>query len=198
MPGPRLPRGGGDRAKLYLDPWPHLIVDDFLEASTLERSIVEIDDAYSFEIERRGAGQIEYSLLRSVTLWEALYSKRTIRLLSAAFGAPLALSRDNWIQVRRMNDDSPEFPPHHDFVSAESSVVSFLYLSSGWKDHHGGQLRLFRDLDDEVSESVVAPVQNRFVAFQTRGCHWHAVGKVFGWERLSALALWDVVRDSAG
>jgi hypothetical protein len=170
-----------------------LIVDNFLEASVLDNSIAEIDDAYSFEIEKRGESQIEYSLLRSTTLWSALYSRRTICLLSAAFGVPLALSRDNWIQLRRMNSDSPEFPLHHDSVSAEDAVVSFLYLSAGWALEYGGRLHLFKSVDDEVPVSSVAPIQNRFVAFQTKACHWHAVEKVFGWERICALALWNVV-----
>lgn len=182
-------------ATLSVTPWPHLIVDNFLDNITLDKSLHEIIETYSFEIEKRGSGQIEYSILKSPTLWRALYSKRTIGLLSAAFGNNFALSRDNWIQVRRMNADSPEFPVHHDFVSTEDSVVSFLYLSAGWAPDYGGQLQLFKNLDDEFPASSVAPIQNRFVVFQTKSFHWHAVEKVFGWERLNALALWDVVTD---
>jgi len=180
-------------ANLNLVPWPYLIVDNFLERSVLEDCLNEIKNTYSFDVEKRGQSQIEYSLLKSTTLWNALYSRHTIYLLTAAFGAPVALSRDNWIQLRRMNSDSPEFPLHHDFVTAEDSVVSFLYLSAGWAPDCGGRLHLYKTVDDEVPVLSVAPIQNRLVAFQTKACHWHAVERVFGWERVSALALWNVV-----
>jgi hypothetical protein len=112
-------------------------------------------------------------------------------LLSSAFKVPVALSRDNWIQLRRMNADTPEFPMHNDFVSSENSIASFLYLSSGWVQEYGGRLHLFTSKDDSTPSASVAPLQNRFVAFQTKACHWHSVERVYGWERLSALALWE-------
>jgi hypothetical protein len=40
--------------------------------------------------------------------------------------------------------------------------------------------------------SPVYPIRNRFIAFQTKPEHWHAVKRVHGWERLSVLALWNV------
>jgi hypothetical protein len=181
-----------ESAKLIAQPWPHLIVDNFLAKPVLEKCLTEINETYGFEIEQRGSGRIEYSLLRSETLWTALYSKRTIHLLSAAFELPVALSRDNWIQLRRMNEDTPEFPLHHDCVSSEDSITSFLYLSSGWVQEYGGRLHLFATDDDSTPDASIAPVQNRFVAFQTKTRHWHSVEKVHGWERINALALWNV------
>jgi hypothetical protein len=180
-------------ARLIAYPWPHLIVDNFLARSVLAKSLTEINsDTYSFDIEKRGGGRIEYSLLKSRTLWTALYSRRTIHLLYSAFEVPVALSRDNWIQLRRMNADTPEFPLHNDFVSTEDSIASFLYLSSGWVQEYGGRLHLFMSEDDSTPSTSIAPLQNRFVAFQTKACHWHSVERVYGWERLSALALWNV------
>ena len=179
-------------ARLIAYPWPHLIVDNFLARSVLAKSLTEINDTYGFDIEKRGTGRIEYSLLRSKTLWTALYSRRTIYLLSSAFEVPVTLSRDNWIQLRRMNADTPEFPLHHDFVSSEDAITSFLYLSSGWVQEYGGRLHLFMSADDSKPATSIAPLQNRFVAFQTKAFHWHSVEKVYGWERLNALALWNV------
>lgn len=178
-------------ARVFTYPWPHLIVDNFLPSSVLAKSLTEITDTYGFDIERRGSGRIEYALLRSRTLWTALYSRRTIGLLSSAFGVRATLSRDNWIQLRRMNGDTPEFPLHHDFVSSEDSITSFLYLSSGWTQECGGRLHLFMSMDDSKPATSIAPLQNRLVAFQTKACHWHSVEKVQGWERINALALWD-------
>lgn len=180
-------------ARLISYPWPHLIVDNFLARSVLAKSLTEINsDTYSFDIGKRGSGRIEYSLLKSKTLWTALYSRRTIHLLFSAFEVPVTLSRDNWIQLRRMNADTPEFPLHHDFVSSEDSITSFLYLSSGWVQEYGGRLHLFVSEDDSTPDTSIAPLQNRFVAFQTKARHWHSVEKVHGWERINALALWNV------
>ncbi len=185
--------GESQSARLYAHPWPHLIVDNLLARSVLEKSLVEINsDPHTFDIENRGTGRIEYSLLKSKTLWTAIYSRRVIHVLSAAFEVPVTLSRDNWIQLRRMNADTPEFPLHNDFVSTEDSIASFLYLSSGWVQEHGGRLHLFMSEDDSMPSISIAPLQNRFVAFQTKACHWHSVERVREWERLSALALWEV------
>jgi hypothetical protein len=174
-------------------PWPHLIVDDFLEKDILIKSLGEIAGyAYSYDIENRGTGRIEFSLLRSEALWRAIYSRRTIELLSSAFGVGVKLNRENWVQLRRMNEDTPEFPMHHDFTSSQDSIVSFLYLSSEWSSKCGGRLCLYESDKDSEPRAYVEPIENRFVAFRTLPSHWHSVEKVSGWGRLSVLALWNV------
>jgi hypothetical protein len=183
----------GRTAKLVAHPWPHLILDNFLTQRVLSRSLLEIrSDTYDYELESRGTGRIEFSLLRSKTLWRAIYARRTIRLLSSAFGVGVKLNRENWVQLRRMNADTPEFPLHSDFTSNQDSIASFLYLSSGWDNSCGGRLRLFSSDKDCSPSASIDPIQNRFIAFRTKSCHWHSVEKVFGWERISALALWNV------
>jgi len=180
-------------ARFISYPWPHLIVDNFLARSVLAKSLAEINsDTHSFDIEKRGSGRIEYSLLKSKTLWTAIYSKQTIQLLSSTFESSVTLNRDNWIQLRRMNADTPEFPLHHDFVATEDSIASFLYLSGGWVQEYGGRLHLFMTKDDSAPSTSIPPLRNRFVAFKTKACHWHSVERVYGWERLTILALWDI------
>jgi hypothetical protein len=179
--------------KLSAHPWPHLILDNFLTQRVLSRSLLEIrSDTYDYELESRGTGRIEFSLLKSKTLWRAIYSRRTISLLSSAFGMGVKLDRDNWVQLRRMNEDTPEFPLHNDFTSNQNSIASFLYLSNGWDESCGGRLRLFKSDKDCSPSASIDPIQNRFIAFRTKSCHWHSVEKVSGWERISALALWTV------
>ena len=47
---------------LSADPWPHLILDDFLPTEIFEECLREIcAEDYNFEIENRGAGRIEFS-----------------------------------------------------------------------------------------------------------------------------------------
>ena len=179
--------------RLVLHPWPHLVVDNFLTSATLAQSLQEISaDTYAYQMEARGTGRIEYSILKSETLWRAIYSRSTVALLSSAFGVGLKLNKNNLLQLRRMNEDTPEFPVHNDFASDEDTIASFLYLSSGWSRERGGRLHLFESKEQSAPSASIDPVQNRFIAFRTEATYWHSVERVYGWERLSVLALWNI------
>lgn len=184
---------------MRLAPWPHLVLDSFLEESCLAAVLEEIKSRHhEFEIDYRGKGRIEFSLLHSPTLWRALYSATTISVLSDAFGCKLRFNKGNLLQLRRMNGDTPSFPLHNDYTEGMDTVVSFLYLSPGWHPDFGGRLLLnSSERQDDVAASI-EPVKNRLVAFRTLGDYWHSVEKVCNWERISALAVWDVVNDQAG
>jgi hypothetical protein len=177
-------------------PWPHLVVDNFLSPDILTRSLEEIrSEQYAFEIENRGQGRIEFSLLKSETLWRAIYCRETMGLLMTAFNIRVSLNRKNFVQLRRMNDQTPDFPIHNDFTADGKTIASFLYLSPGWKEEFRGHFNLFAAREQISPSSRLAPVQNRFLAFVTDATHWHAVDRPLSWERLSVLALWDVVED---
>jgi hypothetical protein len=179
--------------ELIAYPWPHLVLDNFLTSAVLAQSLLEISaETYAYEIENRGTGRIEFSLLKSETLWRAIYSRRTVSLLSSAFGVSVKLNKHNMVQIRRMNEDTPEFPLHNDFASNEDTIASFLYLSSGWSSKCGGRLHLFESDKHCAPSASIDPIENRFIAFRTKSSNWHSVERVYGWERLSILALWNV------
>jgi 2OG-Fe(II) oxygenase superfamily len=179
--------------RLVTHPWPHIVLDGFLPDDILVQSLAEIGrNTYTFDLESRGTGRIEFSLLQSETLWRAIYSRKTVALLSSAFEVDVKLNRDNMVQLRRMNDETPAFPMHSDFTSSQASIASFLYLSPGWLRSCGGRLHLFHSESDGAPSASIEPLQNRFVAFRTEPAHWHSVEKVSGWQRLSALALWNI------
>jgi hypothetical protein len=55
--------------ELVAHPWPHLVIDNFLPGAVLAQALSEISaDTYNFDIEQRGTGRIEYSLLKSETM----------------------------------------------------------------------------------------------------------------------------------
>ncbi len=169
------------------------MLDGFLPKAVLAAGLEEIASAdHRFEIEPRGTGRIEFSLLQSKTLWRAIYARRIVDLLSAAFGVPVRLNKDNWLQLRRMNDETPDFPLHSDHTGEADTIAAFLYLSPGWSPDRGGRLRLHEVEDQPAPSLCIEPVQNRFVAFQTKADHWHSVERTYGWDRLSLLALWDI------
>jgi Rps23 Pro-64 3,4-dihydroxylase Tpa1-like proline 4-hydroxylase len=91
-----------------------------------------------------------------------------------------------------MNAATPEFPMHNDFASNEDTIASFLYLSPGWRSSCGGRLHLYKTESQNVPSLSIAPLSNRMVAFRTLASNWHSVERVYGWERLSILALWDI------
>ncbi len=91
-----------------------------------------------------------------------------------------------------MNDETPDFPLHSDHTGDEETIAAFLYLSGGWEPACGGRLRLHAGEDRPTPSLCIEPIQNRFVAFQTKPAHWHSVERTRGWDRLSILALWDI------
>jgi hypothetical protein len=174
-------------------PWPHLLLDSFLPEAELAAGLEEIAaDEYEFGTEPRGTGRIEFSLLKSKVLWRAIYTRRIVDLLSEAFGARVRLNKHNMLQLRRMTDETPEFPLHSDYTSNEDTIASFLYLSSGWSVACGGRLRLYEANDVSAPSVAIEPLRNRFIAFQTKPAHWHSVERVRHWDRFSVLALWDI------
>jgi len=180
-------------AELRTNPWPHLLMDNYLDSDILLEGLREItSDTYDYEIEPRDTGRIEFSVLKSKTLWRAIYSKRTKLLLEESFGVDVALNRDNLLQLRRMNDVTPNFPLHNDFIAGSPTIVSFFYISPDWSAKCGGYLHLFESGEQTTPSVSIEPIENRFVAFETRPGHWHSVERVYGWERLSVLSLWNV------
>jgi hypothetical protein len=183
--------------KLKSDPWPHLCLDNFLPEAELTAGLEEIaSEDYEFGIEARGKGRIEFSLLKSKILWRAIYSREIVDLLSGAFGTPVRLNKHNMLQLRRMTDETPEFPLHSDYTSNENTIASFLYLSSGWSPACGGRLQLYKANDASSWSIAIEPIRNRFIAFQTKPAHWHSVERVHGWDRFSILALWNIEGDN--
>ena len=179
---------------LRSEPWPHFVIDNFLANETIDAAVDEIGvHSYEYEIDERGKGRIEFTLLQSRVLWKALYSKRTLETLSTAFRCGISLNKKNLIQLRRMSDATPSFPLHNDFILGSNTIVSFLYLSKNWSPNCGGRLLLQKDGEVVSAPIAVEPIFNRLVAFQTNAEHWHSVESVTSWKRLSALSVWDVV-----
>ena len=85
----------------------------------------------------------------------------------------------------------------NDFTDAADTIASFLYLSSGWSPTSGGRLSLYEANDASAPSIQIEPIRNRFVAFETKPAHWHSVERVYGWERLSILALWNIEGETA-
>ena len=177
-----------------MEPWPHLVLDDFLSSEAIDIATAEVESySYEYEIDQRGDGRIEFALLRSKTLWKEIYSLSMIRTISEAFRLQVTLNKKNLIQLRRMTENTPAFPLHNDFILGSNTIVSLLYLSRCWRADNGGRLLLHESGLASDPTKIIDPICNRLVAFRTKAEHWHSVEKVSGWDRRCALAVWDIV-----
>lgn len=175
-------------------PWPNLVLDNFIEEDALDLIVYQVlSKNYEYDIDYRGKGRIEFSLLHSEALWKTIYSAEMISILSEAFGYNLKFNKTNLLQMRRMSGDTPSFPLHNDYIEGLDTIVVFLYLSSNWKIEYGGRLFLHDSIFNSEIIKTINPISNRLVAFRTMPEYWHSVEKVVDWERLSVLSVWDII-----
>ena len=124
---------------LRRDPWPHLVLDGFLPGDVLEKALQEVrrtnvrirNGAARQRADRILASQEQDPVARDL-------HPENFDSLSAAFGVKVALNKQNLLQLRRMNNLTPDFPLHNDFTSQSDTIASFLYLGPGWTVQCGG------------------------------------------------------------
>lgn len=176
---------------LRRDPWPHWVIDGFLDPRWLRRCTAELLASNpTFQIQPGDAEAVQYALLEHLPLAQVFYSPAFHALLQALTGLPLRLNDDNWVQLRRMDASSPRFPPHVDDLERRSLIAVF-YLSPGWRRGCGGELCLHSGLDAPPTRRV-APLENRLLLFFSDAHCWHSIRAVHGWERYTILSEWLV------
>ncbi|OYW45300.1 MAG: hypothetical protein B7Z08_10625 [Sphingomonadales bacterium 32-68-7] len=174
-------------------PWRAIIVDRFLPEDILTEAFDHIiDTEYEYNIDYRGNGRIEFDVLRMHALWRLLYSKEMSAFISAIYLRRAKLNQENLIQIRRMTEDTPEFPVHNDYILGKDSVISFLYLSPSWSPERRGRLVMHENPQGTGEISFIDPIQNRLVLFQNCRKNWHSVERVTDWTRYAILSVWDL------
>jgi hypothetical protein len=108
--------------------------------------------------------------------------------LEGVAGRPLQPNREIGIQIRRMTEDSPEFPSHIDLIE-KPSLIALYYVAPEWRQGSGGELVLLEN-ENGGKEKVLAPLANRLVLFWTGDQYWHMVRRVKNWTRLMVLTEW--------
>lgn len=175
-------------------PFPHLIIDDFVDQSVAEKLSEEfpnIDDAnlfnYSNPLEKKSALN-DWNKFPNTTykLFEYLCSEPIVRQLGAILGMKLfpdfGLHGGGW----HMHPDGGKLNPHLDYsihpkLGLQRKINLIIYLSQNWEPEFGGHFGLWSN-DPETNlplklEKEVEIKFNRAVIFDTTHMSWHGLSR---------------------
>lgn len=170
-------------------PWDHFILDDFLSHDEFARiARAAADPTREFQVEPSDKHEVQFSLLEDIDLAKNFISLDFVKLLHRLTGTWCRLSDVGYVQVRRSTPRSPAFPVHVD-SGGPRSFVALHYVSPDWSPTDGGRLRLHATKAGAPS-SLVDPIPNRLVVFETAADHWHSVEKTLVGIRYSVLSEW--------
>ncbi|MBN8721879.1 MAG: 2OG-Fe(II) oxygenase [Acidobacteria bacterium] len=174
-------------------PWTHFILDNFIETTSFKQFQKAIfSKQHTFSIQENDPHQIQFAVLEYIPLAKIFYSVEFKSILETLSNTKLTINTKNYVQLRHMDPDSPEFPPHIDDMGFRS-VVTIYYLSPDWKEDFGGQLCLHKNkIGDEDQTVFINPIENRLVIFFSDDTNWHSIKKVYDWERYTILSEWLV------
>tara|TARA_B110000240_G_C13284329_1_gene361446 strand:+ start:61 stop:636 length:576 start_codon:yes stop_codon:yes gene_type:complete len=163
-------------------PYPHVIVKDFLDASTLDLVIdalagLEYDfkesDLFSYwaSVELTNIDHPAINILRD-DLGDELWRKK----VAEAFSSKPLSSIDMAAYVYGLGDF---LLPHDDQV--EERIIAYsLHLTPEISEEMGGSLQMF-DIDDNNNSKLVdsvIPEYNSLIMFEVSKHSWHQVGEI--------------------
>lgn len=175
-------------------PFPHLILDDFVDPATAEKLSDEfpnIDDSslfsYSNPLEKKSALN-DWNKFPGTTykFFEYLCSETVVSRLSEILGIKLypdfGLHGGGW----HMHPDGGKLNPHLDYsihpkLGLQRKINLIIYLSQNWDPEFGGHFGLWSN-DPETSrplklEKEVEIKFNRAVIFDTTHMSWHGLSR---------------------
>jgi Rps23 Pro-64 3,4-dihydroxylase Tpa1-like proline 4-hydroxylase len=170
------------------DPFPHMVIDDFLEEEVIKEINAEFDevgqsrdDWQRFEATaevKNALADITKMGPTTASVLCAFNSHPFIGFLEEATGID-GLVPDPGYSGGGMHETAPggqlkmhvDFNMHND-LKLDRRLNSILYLNQDWEDDWGGHLELWnRDMSERVVR--VAPVAGRLVTFATSEISWH-------------------------
>ncbi len=171
-------------------PYPHLILDDFLDPKLLDAVVAEMPSLNRENwVHEQDETLIKYNLRSAVDLGPAgyrlvsfLHSAGFLYLLSELTGIADLLP-DPYLQGSgyHIMPKGGFFQIHADRNTAYSTGLTrrlafITYLNKSWRHEYGGQLELW-NLDGSRQEVVIEPHFNRTVIFEITDQNFHGVPK---------------------
>lgn len=173
------------------DPFPHVVVDDFLPADTAAAIVRELattggDWIFYHHVNERKRGFNDVAAMGPVTraVVDALQAPAAVAALGALAGAP-ALRADPSLEGGGLAEMEPGgyVNVHADFLSHPRKpswtrrLNLILFLNEQWTEADGGALELW---DAEVRTPVqrITPLFNRCTIFATSATSFHGVPTV--------------------
>jgi len=173
---------GRDLAPAYAagDPFPHIVIDDFLPAEVAEYCLShfpkDLDpDGQEFDRDQerfKRSYQPDFLEARLRTLFYGFNSRPFIRLIENISGIKGLIPDPYFLgggfhEIRNGGHLSMHADfNHHKPMNLERRINLLIYLNKDWRAEYGGQLELWRtDMSEKVQEIV--PVFNRAAMFTT-------------------------------
>jgi hypothetical protein len=176
-------------------PWKVLVVDQFLSEAEIDLAVTNYEkDPVDFFVGDEDPEQIHFKELVDKGLSDILTGDRVKDRIRNFFGYEVELQSSSRIQIRKMTEDSPVFPPHVDYIDGRS-IMTVLYLSPDWKKEHGGEFMAMKTEYSFNSDqtNAIDPIPGRMIFFENKKNHWHMVRKVKNWTRHSIFIEWKII-----
>lgn len=175
------------RSYVEAKPFPHLILENFLNADSLRRAVVEFPDAESGEWiqykhvneKKLGRNKREAIPVGLLEVIDELNSERFVKWLSALTGI------SNLLPDPRLEGGGLHQIPKGGFLNIHADFTAhahqptwarrvnlLLYLNENWLEDYGGHLELWNK-NMTAAEQKILPLFNRCVIFTTAADTYH-------------------------
>ena len=174
-------------------PFRHWVVDGFLTESAAEGLLREFPAFERGDARNEGGALGGKSVVEQIlqlgpsyqALDDLVKSSEFLRWLSAATGIA-ELRYDPWYfgGGTHENREGQELDPHIDFnrhpkTGQHRRLNLIIYLNKEWDERWGGALELHSDPHSENDQvSMISPLFNRAVLFETTELSWHGFSKI--------------------
>ena len=173
------------------DPFKHLFIDNFFETNfanqlfenfpVLDSELWERTNDPEIEVKMRSKWTSEFDIPEKIVdAIRIMNSAPFLQSLSIALGIP-KLIPDPYFSGGGLNVtvsggllDVHVDGNYHDATGLHRRVNAILYLNPGWQDGWGGEFGLYDDKGEKLIKKV-APLHNRFMAFDTNDFSFHGL-----------------------
>ena len=172
-------------------PFKHLYIDDFFDSKMADELLHSFPELNSSKWERTNDPEIEVKMRSNwssefdipehlVDAIRIMNSAPFLKALSEALGIP-KLIPDPYFTGGGLNVtvsggllDVHVDGNYHDATGLHRRVNAILYLNPGWQEGWGGEFGLYDNKGEKLMKKI-APIHNRFMAFDTNDYSYHGL-----------------------
>lgn len=180
-----------ERNNFSKNPFPHLFIDDFFENQFANELLEAFPALDSQSWERTNDPEIEVKM-RSKWTSEFDIPEKIIDAIRIMNSAPFLKALATALEIPKLIPD-PYYTGgglnvtvsgglldvhvdgnYHDATGLHRRVNAILYLNPGWQEGWGGEFGLYDNKGEQLIEKI-APLHNRFMAFDTNDFSFHGL-----------------------